>query len=354
MRYSQLGRTDIQVSRAGLGTMIFGEQVKETEAFTLMDYALDQGVNLFDTAELYAIPTKPETAGATETIIGNWFKQTGKRDQVVLASKVMGRDDQRTWLRTPPQTLRLTREQIDFAVEGSLRRLQTDRIDLYQLHFPDRKVKALNFNVHPDLDDDYVPFEDIVESLERHIEKGNIRHWGVSNETSWGLMRYVAEADKAGRPRPVSIQNNYSLLDRDFEYGLVEDALRENIGLLAFSPLATGVLTGKYLNGVKPAGARQTLFGNDNSLHRPGQEEAVKAYRDLALSRGIRPETLALKFVDMRPFVTSVLVGARTLDQLKINLAAFDIDWPEELEKAVHEVYRHHRMVTARELEKAE
>ncbi len=354
MRYSRLGRTDIEVSRAGLGTMIFGEQVKEADAFTLMDYALDRGVNLFDTAELYAVPPRPETAGATETIIGNWFKKTGNRDKVVLASKVMGRDEERTWLRTPRRTLRLTREQIDYAVEGSLRRLQTDRIDLYQLHFPDRKVKALSFNVHPDLDDDYVPFEDIIESLERHIEKGNIRHWGVSNETSWGLMRYVAEADKAARPRPVSVQNNYSLLDRDFEYGLVEDSLRENVGLIAFSPLATGVLTGKYLNGAKPEGARQTLFGDDNSLHRPGQEEAVRAYRDLALSRGLRPETLALKFVDMRPFVTSVLVGARTLDQLKINLAAFDIAWSDDLEKAVHEVYRHHRMVTARELEKAE
>ncbi len=354
MRYSRLGRTDIEVSRAGLGTMIFGEQVKEADAHALMDYALDQGVTLFDTAELYAVPPRPETAGATETIIGNWFKKTGNRDKVVLASKVMGRDDKRTWLRTPRQTLRLTREQIDFAVEGSLRRLQTDRIDLYQLHFPDRKFKALSFNVHPDVDDDYVPFEDIIESLERHIEKGNIRHWGVSNETSWGLMRYVAEADKAGRPRPVSVQNNYSLLDRDFEYGLVEDALRENVGLIAFSPLATGVLTGKYLAGAKPEGARQTLFGDDNALHRPGQEEAVRAYRDLALSRGLRPETLALKFVDMRPFVTSVLVGARTLDQLKTNLAAFDIDWSDDLEKAVHEVYRHNRTVTARELEKAE
>lgn len=353
MRYSPLGNTDLQVSRAGLGTMVFGEQVDEATSHAIMDHALDSGVTLFDTAELYAIPPKPETHGATERIIGEWFRKTGKRSQVVLASKVMGRDEERTWLRGG-KTVRLTREQIDFAVEGSLRRLQTDYIDLYQTHFPDRQFKAIGFNLNPDVSDDYVPFEDIIESLQRHVEKGNIRHYGISNETSWGLMRYVTEADKHGWPRPVSIQNSYSLLNRDFEYGLVEDALREEVGLLAYSPLSQGALTGKYLGGARPAGARHTLFESISTLERPGQEEAVRAYVELARSRGLTPEALALRFVDMRPFVTSVLFGVTSLDHLKNNLAAFDIEWPEDLEKAVHDIFRQIRTVSAREYEKAE
>ena len=353
MRYSQLGRTDIKVSRAGLGTMMFGEQVNETDAHAIMDYALANGVTYFDTAELYSIPPKPETAGLTEEIIGRWFSKTGNRDKVVLGSKVMGRDEERTWLRGG-KTVRLTREQIDYAVEHSLRRLQTDHIDLYQLHFPDRKWRTLGFNLHPEVSDDYVPFEDIIDTLNRHIEKGNIRHYGISNESSWGLMRYVSEAEARNLPRPASIQNNYNLINRDFEYGLVEDALRENIGLLAYSPLAQGALTGKYLGGKQPEGARQTRFGPDPRLHRIGQDDAIQAYVDLAEARGLKPEHLALKFIDMRPFVTSVLVGATSVDHIKSNLQAFDIDWPDDLEKAVHQIYQQHRMVSAPKLEEVE
>jgi len=354
MRTATLGRTGLEVSRAALGTMVFGEQTAEPEAHAIMDHAFERGVTLFDTAELYPIAPKPETHGDTERIIGNWMKARGNRHKVIIASKVMGRDPKRTWLRDPPQTCRLTRGQIDFAVEGSLKRLQTDHIDLYQLHFPDRQWQDMGFNLHPNVNADYVPFEDIIDSLNRHIEKGNIRYYGISNETSWGLMRYVAEAEKRNLPRPASIQNSYSLLVRDFEYGIVEDALRENVGLLAYSPLAQGALTGKYLDGAKPAGARFTLFGDDQSKSRPGQDEAVRAYVALAQRRGISPEHLALNFVYTRPFVTSVLVGATTLAQIESNLAAFDTVWDDELEKAVHDIFRDHRSVTARVLEEAE
>ncbi len=346
MQTSSLGRTGVTVSRVALGTMVFGQQTSEDEARAMMDYALDQGVTLFDTAELYAIPPKPETAGETERILGRWFQSTGKRDKVILASKVMGRDEERTWLRDPPQTVRLTREQIDFAVEGSLRRLQTDHIDLYQLHYPDRQHRALGFNRHARVNDDYIAFEDQLESLNRHIEKGHILHWGLSNETPWGVMRFVAEADKRGWPRPASIQNKYSLLNRDFEYSHVETALREDIGLLAYSPMAQGALTGKYLHGVQPAGARHTCFHMSGENFRPGQQEAVQAYVDLAESRGLKPEHLALKFIATRPFVTSVLVGATSLAQLKSNLAAFAIDWPDDLDKAVHSIFQLHRTVS--------
>ncbi len=345
MRYSPLGRTDVQVSRAALGTMVFGQQTPEAEAHAMLDYAVGEGMTLIDTAELYAIPPKPETAGATERIIGNWLKQSGKRDAIVLASKVMGRDEERTWLRDPPQTVCLTRDQIDFAVEGSLKRLGTDRIDLYQLHFPDRQHRRLGFNLHAAPNNDYIPFEDQLESLNRHIEKGNIRHWGLSNETPWGVMRFLAEAGKHGWPRPVTIQNKYSLLNRDFEYSHVETALREDVGLLAYSPLAQGALSGKYLGGRRPDGARHTLFGMSGENFRPGQQEAVKAYVDLAESRGMKPEHLALVFVASRPFVTAVLVGATSLDQLKSNLGAFALDWPEDLDKAVHSIFQLQRTV---------
>ncbi len=332
MNTSKLGRTGLQVSRVCLGTMMYGSQVSQADAFAQMDYAQDRGINFFDTAEVYAIPPAPETQGATERIIGEWFKARGGRDKIILASKIAGRADNITWIRNGP---RHTRDHIDAAVEGSLKRLQTDYIDLYQLHWPDRRVTGFGFHQYTDYDSDYEDFHAILESLDRHVKAGRIRHIGVSNESAWGVMRFIAEAEKNGLPRIASIQNAYSLVSRAFEYGLAEVSLREDVGLLAYSPLAQGYLTGKYRNGAMPAGARKTLYQRLNRYEGPGGQEAVDAYLDLAATLGIRPEVLALKFVDQRPFTTATIIGASTMDQLKIDIDAFDLDWTPEIDQAV-------------------
>jgi aryl-alcohol dehydrogenase-like predicted oxidoreductase len=333
MRFSELGRTGIKVSRICLGTMTYGEQNTQNEAFQQLDYALHRGINFIDTAELYAIPPKRETQGSTETIIGNWLSSLGNRDKVVLATKISGRSDGMTWVRGGP---RHTKAHIDQAIEDSLRRLQTDYIDLYQLHWPDRRYEGFGFHQFKDYDADYEAFEDILQSLQAHIDKGNIRHFGVSNESSWGVMRFIAESDKRGLARPVSIQNVYNLVSRAFEHGLAEVALREDVGLLAYSPLAQGYLTGKYRDGARPYGSRKTLFGRLGRYEGPGGVEAIDAYVELAEALGVLPEAMALKFVDTRPFVTSTIIGATTMEQLKINIDSFDLPWTDELESKVH------------------
>ncbi len=332
MNYSKLGRTGLQVSRVCLGTMMYGSQISQADAFAQMDYALEHGINFFDTAEIYAIPPVPETQGATERIIGEWFRARGGRDKVILASKIAGRADNITWIRNGP---RHTRDHIDAAVEGSLKRLQTDYIDLYQLHWPDRRVTGFGFHQYTDYDGDYEDFHAVLESLDRHVRAGRIRHIGVSNESAWGVMRFVVEAEKHGLPRIASIQNAYSLVSRAFEYGLAEVSLREDVGLLAYSPLAQGYLTGKYRNGALPAGARKTLYQRLNRYEGPGGQEAIDAYLDLAATLGIKPEVLALKFVDQRPFTTATIIGASTMEQLKTDIDAFDLEWTREIDQAV-------------------
>ena len=343
MKTTPLGTTGLNISRACLGTMTFGEQVKAAEAPALLDYAVGEGINILDTAELYAIPPKPETAGVTETIIGDWLKKSGKRNDLTIVSKVMGRDDHRTWLRKKPRTLRLTRDQIDEAVEGSLRRLQIDHIDIYMFHFPDRVVKGLSFTDKPDLNDDFVAFETQLESIQAHIDKGNIVHFAVSNETPWGVGRFCAEADKHGLPRPVCIENPLSLLVREFELELAETALREKIGLFAYSPLAEGVLTGKYLDGSRPQRARLTIEDAVARYEEPGIKEATQAYVNLARQLGLTPEALALKFVDSRPFVATTLIGCTDMDQLKRNIAAFATEWTEDIETAIEDIFKRFR-----------
>lgn len=338
MNVSELGRTGLQVSRICLGTMTWGQQNTEAEGHAQMDYALERGVTFWDTAEMYAIPPKPETQGATETIIGTWFKKTGNRDKVILASKISGRSPM-IWCRDNAKETRLTAEQIDEAVEKSLRRLQTDYIDLYQLHWPDRQLQVFGGKTYKDYGPDYEPFETILTNLQRHVEKGNIRHIGVSNESAWGVMRFVAEAETHGLPRVVSIQNAYSLVNRTFETGLAEVALREQVGLLAYSPLAQGYLTGKYQNGALPEGARKTLFSRLQRYEGPGAAEAIDAYVALAKELGVLPETLALKFCDTRPFVTSTIFGATTLAQLKTDIDAFDMAWTPEIEAKVDAIH---------------
>ncbi len=342
MQYRPLGRTGLNISSIGLGTMTWGQQNSEAQGHEQMDYAVACGVNFFDTAELYAVPPKPETQGSTETIIGTWFKARQNRDKIILATKIAGRSPM-NWFREDGGKTRLVPAQIDEAVEKSLKRLQTDYIDLYQLHWPDRKLALFGGHGYTDYPEDFTAFAVILEALERHVQKGNIRHIGVSNETAWGVMRYLNEAEKRGLPRIASIQNAYNLLNRSFETGLAETSLREDVGLLAYSPLGQGVLSGKYLDGARPEGARGTLFGRLERYQGPGAETAIKASMDCARNHGLSPVQLALKFCDTRPFVTSTLIGATTMDQLKENIEAFDVTWSDELEVAANALNVAHR-----------
>ncbi len=348
MQFRELGRSKIKVSAVCLGTMTFGDQTPESDAFAQMDLALERGVNFFDTAEMYASPPRAETQGETERIIGRWFKQGGgKREKVVLASKVAGRTRDMLWFRPEDQLdagqVRLTRKQIDYAVEQSLKRLQTDYIDLYQTHWPDRLYRGFGFQHYRDYKEDFVAFEQTVEALARHVEKGTIRAIGVSNESPWGVMRYLAEAEKHGWPRIVSIQNAYNLVNRRFETGgLAEVSLREDVGLLAYSPLAQGCLTGKYLGGALPKGARKTLYNRMQRYEGPGAEEAITAYVTLAQELAVTPVQLALKFVDTRPWTASTIIGASNVKQLEEDLAAFDVAWTEEMETRVNALQTAH------------
>ena len=334
MDYTQLGRTGLQVSRICLGTMTWGEQNTQAEGHEQMDYALDQGINFWDTAEMYAVPPRPETQGSTERIIGTWFKASGKRDKVILASKIAGRSPM-SWTRDNESMTRHTKAQIDEAVEKSLKRLQTDYIDLYQMHWPDRGLRVFGGMTYADYPIDFEPFEEILANLGRHVEKGNIRHIGVSNESPWGVMKFVAEAEKHGLPRIASIQNAYNLVNRVFELGLAEIAMREDVGLLAYSPLGQGYLSGKYQNGAMPERSRKQLFNRLQRYEGPGADVAIQSYMDLAAKLGVLPETLAIKFCDTRPFVTSTIIGATTMDQLKIDIEAFKMVWTSDIEKAV-------------------
>lgn len=330
MRTSPLGDTDIKVSRICLGTMTYGEQNTTDEAFEQMDYALDHGINFFDTAELYAIPPKPETQGATEAIIGEWFTARKSRDKVILATKVVGRSTN-TWFRDNGAAARLTPPQMREALEKSLKRLQTDYIDLYQLHWPDRKINVFGGVNYEHSDDDSEPLERILDTLNTFVQEGKVRHVGVSNETPWGTMKYLQLADRLSLPRIVSIQNVYNLVSRTFEQGLSEIALREKVGLLAYSPLGQGVLTGKYLDGALPAGSRKQLFDRIRRYETPRAEDAIARYVHIARKHGLDPAQMALKFCDTRPFVTSTIIGATKMDQLKTNIAAFDLDLPNDV-----------------------
>ncbi|WP_026606297.1 aldo/keto reductase [Methylocapsa acidiphila] len=340
MERRQLGRTDLHVSAICLGTMTWGQQNTEAEGHAQMDYALDRGINFFDTAEMYSIPPRAETQGSTERIIGSWFKARGNRDKVILATKVAGRG-QMSWLRGEPTEL--NRKHITAAVEGSLQRLQTDYIDLYQLHWPDRALPLFNdrtttFRDLPKGSEN--PIEETVEILGELVQAGKIRHVGLSNETSWGTMRFVQAAEAGKGPRVVSIQNAYHLLNRTFEIGLAEVALREQVGLLAYSPLAQGYLTGKYQRGARPPGARTTLFERGQRYEKPGVEAAIDDYLALAKEFGLDPVHLALAFVTTRPFVTSNIIGATTLEQLKSDIDSIDVKIPADLEKRIDALHQ--------------
>ncbi len=344
MQYRKLGRTGLDVSLVCLGTMTWGEQNDEAQAHEQMDYALDAGINFFDTAELYSIPPKSETAGSTERIIGNWFKSRKNRDKVILASKVVGRSPM-DWFRKDGSPAELSRAQMEEAIDGSLRRLQTDHIDLYQLHWPDRPMPwGGNPTRFPraDLSAPSHPIHETLEILDGFVKAGKIRHIGVSNESAWGVCKFTSEAEHRSLPRVQSIQNAYSLLNRTFETALAEIALREQVGLLAYSPLAQGYLTGKYLNGSRPAGSRTALFNRGQRYEKPGSEAAITAYHALAREAGLDPSQMALAFVHSRSFVTSTIIGATTMEQLKTNIASMDVEISTELEEKIDAIHQLH------------
>ena len=344
MEMRNLGRTGIKVSNICLGSMTWGEQNTQKQGHEQLDYALERGINFIDTAELYPIPPKADTRGETEIIIGNWIKARKNREKIILATKIVGRMDRANWFRKGGKPPRHTKAQIDFAVERSLKALQTDYIDLYQIHWPDRLREVFGFHTFRDFGiEDMIPFEDTLEALSRHVDAGRIRALGLSNESAWGAMKFLSLSEKHGWPRMASIQNVYSLVSRRFDYDLAEIAMREDLGLLAYSPLAQGFLTGKYRNGARPEGARNTLFGRMERYEGGHAENAIEACEDLAKQLGVSPVQLALKFVDTRPFTTSTIIGATSTAQLKENIEAFDIDWSEKMEKAVHKNHAQYR-----------
>lgn len=338
MEYRLLGRTDLRVSVICLGTMTYGEQNSEAEGHEQMHYALERGVNFFDTAEMYSVPPRAETYGRTEEIIGTWFRDSGTRDKVILATKVVGPGERFAHVRDG--NLKFNREHITAAVEASLKRLQTDYIDLYQLHWPERSTNAfgkLNY-VHADTQD-WTPLEETLGVLADLITAGKIRHIGLSNETPWGTMKCIALAEAMELPRVVSVQNPYNLLNRSFEVGLAEVAIREDVGLLAYSPIAGGVLSGKYLNGAKPEGARMTLFPDNFSRYaKPNAEAATIAYATLAQEYGFTPADLANTFVNTRQFTTSNIIGATTMKQLEANIDTAEMVLPEALLEEIEKI----------------
>ncbi|CRI64709.1 putative oxidoreductase, NADP(H)-dependent aldo-keto reductase [Thiocapsa sp. KS1] len=330
MELRPLGCSDIRVTALCLGTMTFGEQNSEADAHAQLDRALAAGINFIDTAEMYPVPPRAETIGRTEAYIGTWFASRRCRDRVVLASKVAG---PAAWLpHLRDGTSRLDRANIVTALDGSLKRLQTDWIDLYQLHWPDRETNYFGKLGYSPMEDAHsVPLLETLEVLADQVRAGKIRQIGVSNETPWGLMRFLALAQEHGLPRMVSIQNPYSLLNRTFEVGLAEVAVREECGLLAYSPLGFGVLSGKYLDGRRPAGARITLFERFNRYSNPEAERATAEYVALARRHGLDPAQMALAWVTSRPFVTSNIIGATTPEQLESNLASANLTLPDEV-----------------------
>jgi len=340
MQYRQLGDTEIRVSQICLGSMLWGSRNTEAEGHEQMDYALDRGVNFIDTAEMYAVPTREETYGRSEEVIGTWLKARGNRDKVIIATKIAGPSESRfPYIRDGRP--RLNRWHIERAIESSLKRLQTDYVDLYQLHWPDREMNKFGqLGYEHDDKDDSVPIEDTLEVLADLVKAGKTRTIGISNESPWGMMRFLHLAETRGLPRIVAIQNPYNLLNRSFEAGCAEIAIREKVGLLAYAPMAAGALTGKYLGGARPAGARMTVNpGNTRYLAPPNAEAATRAYVEFAASRGLDPAVMALAWVNRQPFLTSSIIGASSMEQLKHDLTSIDLTLDEETVKGLEDIH---------------
>ena len=337
MNYKKLGNTDINVSTICLGTMTWGEQNTQSEAFEQMNYSLENGVNFWDTAELYAVPPKAETYGHTETIIGNWFEETKKRKDIILASKVGG--PSRKYMRNGENSF--TGKNLEDALHGSLKRLKTDYIDLYQLHWPERNVNNFGKLGYEHKENDWNKFEDVLENLKKFIEQGKIRYVGLSNETPWGVMNYLQLAKDKGLPRMMAIQNPYSLLNRSYEVGLAEVSIRENIGCLAYSPLASGYLSGKYRNKQFPKGSRMERdFDFWTRYRKPNMENAVEDYYKISQKYDLDMSQMSIKFCEVQDFMTSVIIGATTMEQLKTNVESVKVNLDSEVIKEINNVQK--------------
>ena len=337
MNYKKLGNTDLNVSTICLGTMTWGEQNTQNEAFEQMEYSLDNGVNFWDTAELYAVPPKAETYGHTETIIGNWFEKTKKRKDVILASKVGG--PSRKYMRNGENSF--TGKNLENALHGSLKRLKTDYIDLYQLHWPERNVNNFGRLGYEHKENDWNKFEDVLENLKKFIEEGKIRYVGLSNETPWGVMNYLQLSKDKDLPRMMSIQNPYSLLNRSYEVGLAEVSIRENIGCLSYSPLASGYLTGKYRNKQFPKGSRMERdFDFWTRYRKPNTSEAVEEYYKISQKFDLDISQMSIKFCEVQDFMTSVIIGATTMEQLKTNVESVKVNLDSEVIKEINNVQK--------------
>jgi len=339
MKYNKLGTSELEVSKICLGTMTFGQQNSEEEAHEQLNYAVDQGINFIDTAELYSVPGRKETQGSTERYIGTWLKDRKDRDKLVIATKIVGPSPGLLYIRNP---INFSKEQLNIAIEGSLQRLQTDYVDLYQLHWPERNVN--NFGQLGYKHDEDEQWEnnliEVIENLNELIKLGKIRHWGLSNESPWGVMSFLHLADKHSLPRPLSIQNPYNLLNRSYEVGLAEISMRENIGLLAYSPLAFGMLTGKYHNGVDTEDGRLNLFPKLSRYSSDWVREVAGQYIRLANDFDITPTQMALAFVSSKPFTWSNIIGATTMKQLRENIESINITLNNDMVSALDEVHR--------------
>ena len=338
MNYKKLGNTDLDVSTICLGTMTWGEQNTQNEGFEQMDYALGQGVNFWDTAEIYSIPPREETFGHTEEIIGNWFEKTKKRKNVVLASKVCG--PMREYVRGGGN--QFGKKNITEALDGSLKRLKTDYIDLYQLHWPERNTNFFGKLGYEHGDDgEWTKFEDILENLKKFIEQGKIRHIGLSNETPWGLSKFLELSKNKNLPRILSVQNPYNLLNRSYEVGLAEMSVREQSGLLAYSPLACGYLSGKYRNNQMPKNSRMSINADFWTRYKkPNMSVAVDAYYEISKKYKLDMSQMSLKFIEIQPFVTSVIIGATTMQQLKTDIESVNVNLSDEIIKEINEVQK--------------
>ena len=342
MNYKKLGKTNLKVSTICLGTMTWGEQNSIKEAFQQMDYAVDQEVNFFDTAELYAVPMKPETRGKTSQFIGEWFLKTKKRSKIILADKVAGASVM-SWMRPNSEKTSLNKKQIEFAIDRSLRDLKTDYIDLYQVHWPDRPSGPFSGKLeyeHKDSNNS-VSIEETLDALNNLVKAGKARHVGISNETAWGTNQYLKYSEQKKITRIVSIQNAYNLLNRKFEVDLSEIAIREKVGLLAYSPLASGYLSGKYRNGAMPKNSRMDLFYDFWPRYRTvNSEKAIEEYWNLAKNFNLDFAQMSIKFCEIQPFVTSVIIGATKMEQLKTNIDSVDINLDKEIIKKIGEIQK--------------
>jgi len=324
-----------EVSKICLGTMTWGQQNTEAEAHEQISYALDRGINMLDAAEMYPVPPRAETQGRTEEYIGTWFKKTGLRDKYILATKAAGPNPEFHYLRGGP---RFTREQLMEAVDGSLRRLQTDCIDLYQLHWPDRYTNFFGQRGYLHREQPETPIDETLRALQELVAAGKIKTIGLSNETPWGTMKFLELADREGLPRVESIQNPYGLLNRTYEIAMAEVSHREDVGLLAYSPLGMGLLTGKYRHGAKPEGSRMAVFERFTRYDGDETLEATEQYLQLADEHGLNPTHMALAFVNTRPFVLSNIIGATNMDQLKMNIDSLDVMLTKDVLKGIEAI----------------